>query len=186
MGRRFRGLSGSSGTGLELVPSLRRPVRNGDSPLMRLRLTRRDESGLSSPSTKNQQLTRPFSRESPYEARLSRRDENGWEVRTAVPSLRDWAGLCHCDDASAQWGQTSFPGTPTRTVQPRINNLREAFSRESPMRPCLARRDENWVGGLDGCAVLRGLGRACAIGTPPGAQWGQTSFRGAPAGTVQR
>ena len=46
-------------------------------------------------------------------------------------SLRDWAGLCDCDDAGAQWGQTSFPGTPTRTVERGVNNLREAFSRET-------------------------------------------------------
>ena len=81
--------------------------------------------------------------ESPYEARLTRRDENGWEVRTAVPSLREWAGLCHCDDAGGQWGQTSLPGTPTRTVQRGMNNLRRHF-RESPLDEArLTRRDEN-------------------------------------------
>ena len=91
-------------------------------------------------STRNQQLTEAFSKESPNEARLTRRDENGQQVSRALRFLRDRAGACAiATTPGAKWGQTSVPGAPTGTVRRGINNLR----RHSRKRPRFGRRDRS-------------------------------------------
>ena len=97
-------------------------------------------------STRNQQLARAFSKESPYEARLTRRDENAWEVSRAVPNLREWLGLCHPDDARRTMGTDLVSVRSRRNRSTGNQQLRTHFRKSPPMRPCLARRTARGCG----------------------------------------
>ena len=150
MGGKLRGLCRPSGSGLGLChyDNARRAM---GTDLVSGRSSRNR-------STRNQQLPQAFSREHPLRLRLTRRDENGWEVWTAVPWLRDWAGLVPLRRCSARNGdRLRFAALPPGPFDEESTTYVGIFER-APFEASPHPLGRKWVAILDtGCAApLRG------------------------------